>query len=127
VTRGAVFAFALVLAAAPTIAQTPPAAPTKPTVVKPVAPKPPVVERAKPAAPAKVASLRNELNAVDLEIAKLKPKKAARDSISEMNKADAALLEALMKKKGELEQMISNLMKAGGENGQSLVANSKGS
>ena len=124
---GAVFALVLALAAAPTIAQAPPAPPTKPTVAKPVAPKPPVVERAKSAAPAKVASLQNELKAVDLEIAKLAPKKAGKDSISEMNKEDAAMLGALMKKKGELEQMISNLMKAGSESGQPLVTNNKGS
>ena len=62
----------------------------------------------------------------DLEIAKLAPKKADKDSLSEMGKGQAQL-EALMMKKGELERIISNLMKAGGESTQPLVANSKGS
>jgi hypothetical protein len=127
VTRAAVIALVLALVAAPAIAQTPPAGPTKPTVARPVAPKAPVVQRAKPAEPAKVSSLQKELKAVDLEIAKFESDRPGRDSIGEMNKADAAMLGALMKKKGELEQMISNLMKAGSETGQPLVANSKGS
>lgn len=115
----------IALMAAPVMAQAPATPPTKPTVAKPVTPRQPAAPRAKPAVPPKVATLEKELKAVDLEIVELK--KAARDSISEMNKADAVQLGALMKKKGELEQMISNLMKAGSESGQPLIADSKGS
>jgi hypothetical protein len=108
-------------------AQKPPVAPTKPTVARPVAPKPAVVERAKPAAPSKAATLQNELKAVDLEIAKLAPRRASKDSLSEMGKDDQAQLKSLMMKKGELERIISSLMKAGNESSQPLAANSKGS
>lgn len=124
---GAIVALVVALAALPSVAQTPPVAPTKPTVTRPVAPKPPVVERAKPAEPAKVATLRDELKAVDIQIGKLKPKENGKDSISQMNQQDAAILQALMTKKGDLEKMISDAMKAASGAGQPVSGNRKGS
>jgi TolA-binding protein len=125
--RGAILAPVLVLAAAYAVAQTPPAAPIKPTVAKPIAPKPPVVERAKPAAAAQVTAFREELKTVDLAIGKLQSKNNGKDPISELNKEDMAQLQAMMKRKGQLEQMISNAMKAGSDTGSSIIANPKGS
>lgn len=122
----AAIALVVALAAAPVTAQKPPVAPTKPTVARPVAPKPAVAEPAKPAAPSKAATLQNELKAVDLEIAQLAPKKAGKDTPGEMGKEDQAQLETLMSKKGELERIISNLMKPASESSQPLAANSKG-
>jgi hypothetical protein len=127
VRRGAVFLLAAALTAAPALAQTPPTAPTKPTVVTPVAPKPPVVQRAKPAEPAKAAALRDELKAVDLEIGKLQPRGSGKDPISQLNQQDMAYLQGLMTKKGELEKLISDTMKAASDTGQAIAANQKGS
>lgn len=120
-------AIALVLIAAPAMAQTPPIAPTKPTVTRPVAPRPPVVERAKPAEPAKVAALRDELKAVDLEIGKLKPRESGKDAIGQLNQQDMAYLQGLMTKKGDLEKLISDTMKAASDASQPIAGNQKGS
>jgi hypothetical protein len=44
-----------------------------------------------------------------------------RDSISEMNEMDMLQLQQMMERKGQLESMISNCMKAGYEGGQAAV------
>lgn len=109
------------------MAQTPPVAPTKPTVTRPVAPKPPVVERAKPAERVKVAALHDELKAVDLEIGKLKPKECGKGAISQLNQQEMAYLQGLMTKKGELEKLISDTMKAASDASQPIAGSQKGS
>jgi conjugal transfer/entry exclusion protein len=43
------------------------------------------------------------------------------DSIAEMNDMDMLQLQQMMDKKGQLETMISNVMKAGYEGGQAAV------
>ena len=50
-----------------------------------------------------------------------------RDSISEMNETDMLMLQQLMEKKNQLETMISNIMKAGFEGGQSAIQSLKAS
>jgi hypothetical protein len=47
--------------------------------------------------------------------------KDKKDSISEMGEMDMLMLQQLMDKKTQLEQMISNVMKAGYEGGQSAI------
>jgi hypothetical protein len=44
-----------------------------------------------------------------------------KDSISEMGETDMLMLQQLMEKKGQLESMISNTMKAGSEGGQAAI------
>ena len=44
-----------------------------------------------------------------------------KDSISEMSQMDMLMLQQLMEKKGQLESMISNIMKAGFEGGQAAI------
>jgi hypothetical protein len=118
----------MMLVAEPAMTQVPATKPAKPTVAKPVAPTPPAVQRAKPASPAKVATLRNELKSVDLELARLKPDNGGgKDAIGKMAAEDAAYMEVLMKKKGDLEKLISDLMKSGGETGTAIVGNAKDS
>lgn len=47
--------------------------------------------------------------------------KDKKDSISEMGEMDMLMLQQLMDKKTQLEQMISNVMKAGHEGGQAAI------
>lgn len=47
--------------------------------------------------------------------------KDQRDSISEMGEMDMLMLQQMMEKKGQLESMISNIMKAGFEGGQAAI------
>jgi hypothetical protein len=44
-----------------------------------------------------------------------------KDSISEMGETDMLMLQQMMEKKGQLESMISNVMKAGFEGGQAAI------
>jgi len=63
----------------------------------------------------KVPLTRSEWQA---EKDKLKDKK---DAISEMSEMDMLMLQQMMEKKGQLEKMISNMMKAGFEGGQAAI------
>jgi hypothetical protein len=47
--------------------------------------------------------------------------KDKKDSISEMGQMDMLMLQQMMEKKGQLESMISNIMKAGFEGGQAAI------
>jgi hypothetical protein len=127
VRRQALVALLVALTAGPVTAQTPPIAPTKPRIVKPTAPTPPVVQRAAPARSAKAAAAQDELKAVDLEIGKLLPKGSGKDALSQLNEKDAAYLQGLVIKKGELEKLISETMKAASDTGQPAAGNQKGS
>jgi hypothetical protein len=49
------------------------------------------------------------------------------DSVGEMNEADMLMLQQLMEKKGQLESMISNTMKAGFEGAQAALQSLKAS
>lgn len=51
--------------------------------------------------------------------------KNPKDSISDMTQADMLQLQQLMNQKGQLEQMISNTMKASSETQSGLAANLK--
>ncbi len=53
--------------------------------------------------------------------------KDQKDSISELNQDDMLMLQHLMEKKGQLEQMISNVMKAASETQNNIVKNLKAS
>jgi hypothetical protein len=108
-------------------AQTPPTAPAKPRIVKPVAPAPPVVQRATPASSAKTAVLQDELTAVDIEIGKPLPQANGEDALSQLNEQDSAYLKSLMTKKGALENLISETMKAASDAGKPVVGSQKGS
>ena len=48
-----------------------------------------------------------------------------KDAISELNKDDMLWLQRLMEKKSQLEQMISNIMKAGSETQNNIATNLK--
>ena len=50
-----------------------------------------------------------------------------KDSISEMGQQDMLLLQQMMEKKGQLESMISNCMKAAYEGGQAAISSLKAS
>jgi hypothetical protein len=63
----------------------------------------------------KVPLTRSEWQA---EKDKIKDKK---DAISEMSEMDMLMLQQMMEKKGQLEKMISNMMKAGFEGGQAAI------
>lgn len=51
----------------------------------------------------------------------------AKDSLSDMSTQDMLQLQAAMEKKGQLEQMISNTMKATSDTSSGIAANLKGS
>ncbi len=53
--------------------------------------------------------------------------KDQKDSLSELNEQDMLQLQQLMEKKGQLEQMISNVMKAVAESQNNLAKNLKAS
>src|SRR5687767_10915462 len=59
-----------------------------------------------------------KLNEINILSNKLKFQK---DAISEMNQDDMLMLQQLMEKKSQLEQMISNTMKAANEGGQVAI------
>jgi uncharacterized protein YdcH (DUF465 family) len=52
---------------------------------------------------------------------------AKKDSLSELSQQDMLFLQQLMERKNQLEQMISNVMKAGYEGGQAAVQSIKAS
>jgi len=120
-------ALALLLGCSPALAQIAPAQPSKPTVAKPVAPKPPVAPQAKPAAPAKLPALQSELKSVDAKIAALKAKQSAQDGLSRMSEEDMRWMQQFMEQKSKLEQMISDAMKNSSDGGDSIISAPKDS
>jgi hypothetical protein len=107
--RFALLAFAALIAASGAVAQP-----------KPFSARPPQSS----ASSAKLTILQQRLSDVNAKIAALKAKK---DSMSEMSQQDAFHLQQAMEQKSQLEQMISNVMKASSDSQQSAATDLKGS
>ena len=73
---------------------------------------------------ATIKKLETTLKEAKAEMDKLKDQK---DSISELNQEDMLQLQQLMEKKSQLEQMISNVMKAAAESQNNITKNLKAS